>query len=250
MRDQIKIGKMFVVFLIAIASATHAGQVRVAVATNFLATLKVLAPIYEQQSGDQLIISAASSGKLFAKIMNGAPYDLFLSADRHYPDRLIEKNRASACSRFLYAKGVLVLWSRVEQSIDESSLHASEVKHIAIANPKIAPYGAAAQQVLEKVGLLDNVKPKLVQGESIGQAFQFVVSGNAQLGFVALSQVLNPNNHSNNKYYWRIPADYHTPIDQEAVLLKHGENNAAAQGFLNFLKSDVASNVISQYGYH
>ncbi len=246
---QIYIGKLVLVVLICFASSIHAAEIRVAVAANFLATLKTLAPLYEQQTGDRLIVSGASSGKLFAQVINGAPYDVFLSADGGYPEQLIQHDKALASSRFVYATGVLVLWSRINQPLDKNSFIAEGINHIAIANPATSPYGAAARQTLIKLGLLDKVKHKLVQGESIGQTFLFVASGNAQLGFVALSQVVNPANPYNQTNYWRVPADYHSPLAQEAVLLQHGKDNVAAKRFLEYLKSDAARNVMAQYGY-
>ncbi len=240
---------IILIFLTTSVQFVQAAEVRVAVAANFLATLKALFPVYEQQTGDRLIISAGSSGKLFAQIINGAPYDVFLSADRAYPDRLIQKTQALASSRYVYATGVLVLWSAGEVPVDKIRLGALDVKHIAIANPNIAPYGAAAQQVLQTIGLWNSVKHKLVQGESVGQVFQFVASGNAQLGFVALSQVLNPNNNYNRNNYWRVPAEYYSPLEQEGVLLVRGKDNPAALRFLDFLKTDAAREVIAQYGY-
>jgi len=235
--------------LLLINTFSAAAEVRVAVAANFLATLKVLAPLYEQQSGDSLIISAGSSGKLYAQIVNGAPYDVLLSADRSYPQRLMDVGKAVGQSRFVYATGQLALWSRDKNRLSENSLRSDKVKRIALANPKTAPYGFAAQQTLQRLGLLKKLQAKLVMGESVGQAFQFTATGNAQLGFIALSQVLNPKNRFNKTDYWLVPADFYLPLQQQAVLLQRGEQSAAAKRFLTFMKSDDARHIIRQYGY-
>ncbi len=241
--------KLALLILIFLLPDVHAGEVRVAVAANFLATLKALAPEYEAQSGHKLIISGASSGKLYAHILNGAPYDVLLSADKFYPEKLVEVDKAVSNSRFTYAVGRLVLWSRDKQPIDRTRLSDPDIKRIAIANIRTAPYGTAAQHVLQKIGLWSTLKGKLVRGESIGQTFQFVATGNAQLGFVALSQVLNPKNHFNQTFYWLVPQDHYPLLEQEAVLLTYGKNNPNARNFLEFLKSDVVRDAIRQYGY-
>lgn len=226
----------------------QAGEVRVAVATNFLATLKALTPIYEQQTGDKLIVSSASTGKLYAQIVNGAPFDLFLSADQHHPNVLLKLNKAVAQSRFIYATGQLVLWSRRPLGLlDQRSL--DEVSRLAIANPRTSPYGLAAQQVLQKRERWQSLKSKLVYGENIGQAFQFVASANAPLGFVSLSQVLNPNNAFSQTDYWLVPQEDYEPLRQVAVLLQRGRDSRAAKRFLAFLKSDAARGLMAQYGY-
>lgn len=241
--------KLAFLILIFLLPDVHSGEVRVAVAANFLATLKALAPEYEAQSGHQLIVSGASSGKLYAQIVNGAPYDVLLSADKLYPDKLVEADKAVSNSRFIYAIGRLVLWSRDKQPIDSTRLSEPDVKRIAVANTRTAPYGHAAQHVLQKIGLWSALKDKLVRGESISQTFQFVASGNAQLGFVALSQVLNPKNHFNQTSYWLVPQDHYPPLEQEAVLLTYGKNNPNARHFLGFLKSDTARDMMRKYGY-
>lgn len=227
----------------------QAEEVRVAVAANFLATAKILAPLYEKGSGDKLIISGASSGKLYAQIINGAPYDVFLSADRRYPEKLIDKRKGAARSRYVYAKGALVLWGTKMVPIDENSLKDASLTHIALANPRTAPYGMAAKQVMQKIGVWDTPKFQKVMGESVGQSFQFVATGNVQLGFVALSQVLSPLNRFNRESYWKVPTVYYEPLEQEALLLSRGEKNPAASRFLNFLKGDEAREIMARYGY-
>jgi len=236
--------------LLPSAQAEQAGQVRLAVAANFLATAKALAPLFEKQTGHELLISGASTGKLYAHIINGAPYDVLLSADKSHPQQLEAAGKVVEGSRFVYASGKIVLWSSVAKPIDEASLAEGDFAKLAIANPRIAPYGRAAQQALQNMGLWQTVKPKLVQGESIGQAFQFVATGNAQLGLVALSQVLNPANRYNRQHYWLVPESYYDPLQQEAALLEHGRDNAAAKQFLQFLRSETAGNIMHSYGYH
>ena len=233
------------ILLVLICFVASAAEVRVAVAANFLATLKALAPLYEEHSGDRLVISGGSSGKLYAQIVNGAPYDVFLSADTFYPQKLVENGKGVKQSRFIYAKGLLVLWSKKQSLVDAAKLDSDDVKHIAIANPKTAPYGSAAIQTMQKINIFEGVKSKLVKGESVGQTFQFVASGNAQIGFVALSQVLNPNNKYNGGY-WPVPIEYYSPLDQQAILIK---DNEESRQFLNFLRSPKAQEVIKQFGY-
>lgn len=220
-----------------------------AVAANFLATLQAIAPLYEQQSGDRLIISGASTGKLYAQIVNGAPYDVLLAADEGYPEKLERAGRVVGGSRFVYARGRLALWRAQPAPIDQGSLAAPAIRRIAIANPRTAPYGLAAKQVLESLGLWDSLQDKLVQGESTGQAFQFIASGNAQLGFVALSQVLNPANRFNRQHYWLVSETAHQPLQQGAALLDSGRDKRAARRFLEFLQGEAARQVMERYGY-
>ncbi|HHJ81397.1 MAG TPA: molybdate ABC transporter substrate-binding protein [Candidatus Tenderia electrophaga] len=229
--------------------AAQAEQARLAVAANFLATAKALVGVFEKQTGHELLVSAASTGKLYAQIINDAPYDVFLSADRHHPQLLETAGRVVEGSRFVYATGRLVLWSSEVILLDEASLTKGEFKRLAMANPRTAPYGRAAQLVLKNMGLWQRVKAKLVRGESIAQAFQFVATGNAQLGLVALSQVLNPANAHNRQGYWLIPEDQYEPLQQAAVLLQQGQDNIAAKQFLQFLHSDKAIMIMNRYGY-
>lgn len=241
--------KWFLLLCFIVSLPVQAGEVRVATATNFLSTLKNISPLFEEQTGHQLRISSASSGKLYAQIINGAPFDVFLSADRYFPERLVEADKAINESRFIYATGVLILWSSASSHIDEKSLLTADVHRIAIANPKTAPYGLAAKQTMDKMGISRAIKHKIVTGESVGQAFQFTATGNAQLGFVSASQVYSPINQFNREYYWQVPFDYYDPIDQEAALLKRGKNNPAAIAFMEFMKSDAARRMITQSGY-
>lgn len=234
-----------VTIVLMIVPIVSVGETRVAVASNFLATLKLLAPLYEKQSGEKLIISSGSSGKLYAQIINGAPYDVFLSADKFYPEELVVNGIGVDQSRFVYAKGVMVLWSRENRLIDPKKLESCDIQYVAIANTNTAPYGVAAIQAMRKLNVFDAVKNKIVRGESVGQAFQFVASGNAQVGFVALSQVLNPNNNFNREY-WQIPMDFYSPLEQQAILIKDTRRN---RQFINFLRSNEAQKIIKASGY-
>ncbi|MDH5302265.1 MAG: molybdate ABC transporter substrate-binding protein [Gammaproteobacteria bacterium] len=227
-------------------AAVSAADVRVAVAANFLSTLQQLQPLHQRQTGDSLLISSGSSAKLYAQIVNGAPFEVFLSADTHYPELLEQQGKAVRGSRFVYATGQLVLVaSDRTATVDAQSLRATSLRRLALANPLTAPYGMAAQQVLQHLGLWQTLTPKLVRGESVAQAYQFVATGNAQLGFVALSQVQSASGVP--RAYWLVPADYYSPLQQGAVLLTN--KSPAAQRFLNFLQSAPAQQLIRQAGY-
>lgn len=236
--------------LLSISIHAYAESVLVAVATNFSVPMTAIAKQFERDTGFKAQISSASSGKLFAQINNGAPFDLFLSADTHKPKKLEQLGLAVYHSRFTYALGALVLWSPNNNVADLNghTLPHHSFDHIAIANPKFAPYGIAAQQVLEKLGIKERINLKLVQGENIGQTYQFVSTGNAKLGFVALSQVISKGKTVQGSV-WLIPSDYYQPIKQDAVLLTKGKNNIAARSLFNYLKSDKAIAIIKSYGY-
>ena len=223
---------------------------RLAVAANFLATAKALAPQFEKQYGHHLSVSGASTAKLYAQIVNGAPYDVLLAADADHPLKLEQAGKVVAGTRFVYATGRIVLWSSEAKPLDKNSIADKVFSRIAIANPRTAPYGRAAQQALQNLGLWQTLTPKLVQGESIAQTFQFVATGNAQLGMVALSQVLNPANRYNRQHYWLVPENLYEPIQQQAALLDHGRDNAAAKQFLEFLRGNAAGKLMRSYGYH
>ena len=230
-----------------LSSTVSADEIRVAVAANFTDVLKQLGAEFSQQSGHQVVVSSGATGKLYAQIKNGAPYDVFLAADEQTPTLLDKEGVAIANSRFTYALGRLVLWSANEQLIDNepSVLKQPDFTHISIANPKTAPYGRAAQQTLEKLGLWDALQPKTVRGENIGQAYQYVYSENAQLGFVAKSQVFKDGAVTGGSY-WEVPSEMYDPIVQQAVLLK---DNKPARDLLDYLRSPEASAVIESYGY-
>ena len=220
-------------------STSLAGEAHVAVAANFAAPARELA----QAFGGRLVLSTGSTGKLYAQIRNGAPFDLLLSADDETPRRLEAEKLAAPGSRFTYAVGRLALFSPRSSAVGEEFLRQQKFERLAIANPKLAPYGAAAKQTLEKLGLWTAVQGKLVQGENIAQAFQFVASGNADAGLVAAAQV------KGEKATWIVPERYHAPLAQQAVLLARGAHNETARAFLAFLKSEPARERIRSYGY-
>ena len=238
----------FVLALLLPWNASFADEVKAAVAANFTAAIKKLAPLYEQKTGNKLVASFGATGQLYAQINNGAPFDVFLAADTETPKKLIDANAAVASSYFVYARGQLALWSAAPGFIDDKGdvLKSGKFDKIAIANPKTAPYGQAAIETLTALKLRESLQPKFVIGENIAQAQQFVASGNAPLGFIALAQVkaLAPEDAGS---YWLVPAALHQPIEQGAVLLK--ADNKAAQTFLDFLKSDEAIAIIRELGY-
>ena len=226
-----------------------AGEVSLGVAANFTDTTRELAKQFEAKTGHTVSASFGSTGKLYAQIRNGAPFDVFMAADARRPS-LIEKARAGAPNtRFTYARGKLVLWSPTPDAFGdaESYLAQQTFARLAMANPKTAPYGLAAQQVLEHLGHWKALQAKLVRGDSIAQAFQFVVSRNAQAGFVALSQVTSWDDKEGS--LWNVPQDYYQPIDQQAILLNRGTSNEAALAWMDFLKSNTAIATIRGYGY-
>ena len=219
-------------------------------AANFTAPMQKIAAAFEADTGHKAVLSFGATGKFYAQITNGAPFQVFLSADDTTPARLDREGRTVAGSRFTYAIGQLVLWSPTAHYVDAQGtvLKTGDFKHLSIANPKIAPYGAAAMQVLDKQGLTAQLQARIVTGENIAQAYQFVASGNAQLGFVALSQVMEDGKITKGSA-WVIPSDLHEPILQDAVLLAGGKDNPAAAALMQYLRSDKARAVIKAYGY-
>ena len=241
------LGLMFFVTLLA---AAQAEEVQVAVAANFTAPMKLIAADFEKQSGHQVVLTFGASGKFYAQIINGAPFHAFLSADDETPAKLEKQGAAVANTRFTYATGKLVLWSAQAGFVDDKGevLRKYNFKHLAIAAPKLAPYGAAAVETMNKLGLAAALSPKLVQGESIGQAFSFVQTGNAELGFIALSQIYE-NGSLKSGSGWIVPDNLHSPIKQDAVLLTRGKDNKAAIALLAYLKTDSAKAMIRSFGY-
>ena len=231
-------------------SGAIADEVKVAVAANFTAPIQALAPAFEQATGHKLVASFGATGQIYAQIKNGAPFDVFLSADDSTPAKLESEGDTLPGSRFTYAIGSLVLWSADANYLDgtDAALKAGQFKHLSIANPKAAPYGLAATQVLDKLGLSDAVKSKLVEGQNITQAHQFVSTGNAELGFVALSQVYKDGQVSSGSA-WIVPDDMYDPIKQDAVILKQGANNPAAAALVEYLKGPEAAKMIKSFGY-
>lgn len=230
--------------------ALQADEVQVAVASNFSKPLGLLAEKFKATSGHELKVSAGATGKLYAQIENGAPFEVFLSADSKTPKKLVDAQLAVADSQFTYALGKLVLWSNSKDYVDEKGevLTKGEFKHIAIANPKTAPYGAAALEVLEHLGLTKTLEPKQVQGENISQTYEFVSTGNAELGFVVWSQVAQDGALKEGSV-WQVPDELYKPIQQDAVLLIKGKDNSAAKALLDFLKTPEAQKLITDAGY-
>lgn len=231
-------------------SMAPAAEVRVAVAANFTGTLRQLGAQFERETGNHLLISAGSTGKLYVQIKNGAPFDVLLAADVEHPQRLEQEHLAVPGTRFTYARGVLVLWSPDPHRIDAKGemLTRGQFTRLAIANPAIAPYGAAARQALRQLGLWDRIQARLVQGEDIGQTFQFVATHNADAGLVAMAQVREAPAQLRGSLWVVPPALYH-PIEQQAVLLQSAASNAAARAFMRFLAGAPARRIVEAAGY-
>ena len=228
----------------------HAAEVQVAVAANFTAPMQKIAPEFEKDTGHKAVLAFGATGAFYAQIRNGAPFQLLLAADDETPARLEKENLTVANSRFTYAVGRLVLWSAEPGVVDDKGavLARGGFERIAIANPKLAPYGAAAIETLTRLNLLERVQPKFVQGENIAQTFQFVSTGNAPVGFVALSQVMMDGRISKGSA-WTVPANLHTPIRQDAVILNPGKESAAAAALAAYLRGDKAWAIIRSFGY-
>lgn len=238
------------VSLVLLSAMAHAETTLVAVAANFTKPMTEIAEAFEKASGHSAKLSFGSSGKFVAQLENGAPFEVFLSADDKSPLKLEQSGLAVAGSRFTYAIGKLLLWSGNPGLVDAQGqiLSNGEFKHLALADPKLAPYGAAAEEVLQKLGLFEKLQPLFVQGENIAQTHQFISTGNAELGFIALSQVIE-NGKLGSGSGWIVPENLYHPILQDAVLLKTGAANPAAQALLAFLKSPPALAIIEKYGY-
>jgi len=224
--------------------------VQVAVAANFTAPMKAIAAAFEKDTGHKAQLAFGSSGKFYAQIRNGAPFQVLLSADDETPAKLEREGMSVPDTRFTYAIGKLALWSAKEGVVDNKGevLKQGNYAHLAIANHKLAPYGAAAVEVLKHLKLFDAAQAKFVQGENIAQTYQFVASGNAELGFVALSQITKDGKLIKGSA-WIVPNNFHAPIRQDAVILANGKGNAAAGALMSFLKSDKAKVIIRAYGY-
>ncbi|MBB3101933.1 molybdate ABC transporter substrate-binding protein [Azomonas macrocytogenes] len=232
-----------------IACATHAEDVQVAVAANFTAPLQEIAASFEKDTGNKVIASAGPTGGIYTQIKNGAPFQVFFSADDTTPAKLEKEGDIVPGSRFTYAIGKLVLWSPKEGYVDSKGavLKKNAFEHISIANPKTAPYGLAATQVIDKLKL-NAIKPKIVEGSNITQAYQFVASGNAELGFVALSQVYKDGKLTGGSS-WIVPQDLYDPILQDAVILNKGKDSKAAKELIEYIKGPKAAAIIKSYGY-
>jgi molybdate transport system substrate-binding protein len=237
------------VWILALPHVAWSGEVYVAVASNFLSPLKEIATRYKQDTGDRLILISGSTGKLYAQARHGAPFDVFLAADSKRPALLEREGMGVIGTRFTYAIGTLVLWGlELGRVQGEESLAQMSKGKLAIANPKTAPYGRAAQQVLESLGFWEKLQPSLVRGENIAQTLQFVATGNAMLGFVAKSQVEDPRFKFKGSH-WEVPVDMHEPILQQAILLNPGLANSSAKQFLEYLHGAIAKKIMGSYGF-
>ncbi|KFE56817.1 molybdate ABC transporter substrate-binding protein [Pseudomonas syringae] len=231
-------------------SPAFADEAQVAVAANFTAPIQAIAKDFEKDTGHKLVAAFGATGQIYTQIKNGAPFEVFLSADDSTPAKLEQEGEIVKGSRFTYAVGTLALWSAKDGYVDAKGdvLKANTYQHLSIANPKTAPYGLAATQVLAKLGLIDATKTKIVEGQSITQAYQFVSTGNAELGFVALSQIYKDGKLTSGSA-WIVPAELHAPIKQDAVILNKGKDNAAAKALVEYLKGPKAAAVIKSFGY-
>ena len=235
------------ILAIGLGGPASAADTQVAVAANFTAPAKDIAAAFTAKTGHHAILSFGSSGQFYTQITHGAPYEVFLSADPDRPKRAEQDGVGVPGTRFTYAIGRLVLWSATPGLVDDKGavLASGKFNKLSIADPTAAPYGVAAIQTLNKLGVYRQVAPKIVKGTSITQAYDFVHTGAADLGFVALSQVINDPNGSR----WLVPATYHAPIDQQAILLWTGDKSVAARAFMQFLKGPEAREIIKRYGY-
>lgn len=232
------------------ATSALADEVQVAVAANFTAPIQAIAPEFEKDTGHKLVASFGATGQFYAQINNGAPFEVFLSADDTTPAKLEKEGQTIKGSRFTYATGTLALWSAKPGYVDDKGevLKGQGYQHLSIANPKAAPYGLAATQVLSKLGLSEATRSRLVEGQSITQAYQFISSGNAELGFVALSQIYKDGKLTSGSA-WVVPAQLHDPIRQDAVILNKGKDSAAAKALVEYLKGPKAAQIIKSFGY-
>lgn len=236
----------FAAAALAFAASANAGEVNVAVAANFTEPAKEIAKLFETATGHKAVLSFGATGQLYAQVTQDAPFGVFLSADDATPKKAATEGFAVEGSTFTYAVGALALWTKdAKRPVNDEALRAGKFQKLALANPKTAPYGAAAVAALKKIGVYEALEPKFVQGANIVQTYQFVDTGNAELGFVALSQVKNKGEGA----YWVVPSGLYEPILQDAVLLKKGAGNDAAKAFFDFLKSPQAAKVIESFGY-
>ncbi|KPX10828.1 molybdate ABC transporter substrate-binding protein [Pseudomonas syringae pv. coryli] len=237
-------------FAASAAAYASADEVQVAVAANFTAPIQAIATDFEKDTGHKLVAAFGATGQIYTQIKNGAPFEVFLSADDATPAKLEQEGETVKGSRFTYAVGTLALWSAKNGYVDSKGqvLKANQYQHLSIANPKTAPYGLAATQVLSKMGLTEATKAKIVEGQSITQAYQFVSTGNAELGFVALSQIYKDGKLTSGSA-WIVPDDLHDPIKQDAVILNKGKDSAAAKALVEYLKGPKAAAIIKSFGY-
>jgi molybdate transport system substrate-binding protein len=222
-------------------SQAYADEIYVAVASNFTATSKAISELFEKETGHKVKLSFGSTGKFYAQILNGAPFQVFLAADDKHPQKLAQSGDGIPETLFTYATGKLVLWSLRENP--EQQFKKLTFRKLAIANPETAPYGTAAVEALKSMKLWEQVESKIVKGDNISQTQQFVSTGNAEIGFIALAQAMQEG------YYWEIPQELYSPLRQQAILLKKGSQSTAAKAFLEFLKTPIAIALITKAGY-
>ena len=251
-----RMSRLLVVFLASLIGAfaaftpqANADEVSVAVAANFTAPMQKLAVDFEKDTGHKVAASFGATGMFYAQIKNGAPFEILLSADDETPTKLVKESAAMADSQFTYAIGKLVLWSTNATLVDAAGdvLKKGNFAHISVANPKLAPYGAAAVETMKKLGVHEALQAKFVQGENISQAYQVVATTNAELGFVALSQVIKGGKIEGSA--WIVPADLYQPIRQDAIVLNNGKGKPAAEAFMKYLKGEKAKEIIKSFGY-
>lgn len=241
----LRVAGAVVVLCLAGANA-FAAQTNVAVAANFTDAAKEIAAAFQKKTGHEAVLSFGSSGQFYTQITQDAPFQIFLSADNERPKKLVDDGLAVADSRFTYAIGKLVLWSKTPDLVKgEETLRTASFAKLSICNPVAAPYGAAAVEAMKSLKVYDTLQPKFVEGANITQAFQFVQTGNAEVGFIALSQLTGNDSGSR----WLVPQTLYSPILQDAVLLKKGASNEAATAFITFLKGPEARAIIEKYGY-
>ena len=252
LNSQLKVFALLFVCQFFIGTHSMANEIRIAVASNFYPTMKAIVEEYELENYEsskinKIVLISGSSGKHYAQIINGAPFDIFFSADKARPVLLEKEGIVENESRFTYALGKIVLWSPANGFVDPKGqvLYDNNFRFLAIANPKIAPYGIATKETLVSMGLWKNMDKKLVRGENIAQAFQFINSGNAKLGFVSFSQLMSPN-FSLVGSFWEVPKSLYNPIEQQAVLLR---DSLLGRNFMEFVQTDKALNIISKFGY-
>lgn len=235
--------------LLLLALPAHADEISVAVAANFTAPMKLIAAEFERDSGHKLVTSFGSTGKFYAQIKNGAPFEVLLTADDETPDKLMKEGAAVSGSAFTYAIGKLVLWSAKPGLVDGAGavLKRGDFAHLSLAEPKLAPYGAAGVEAMKALRVYEAIQPKIVTAENITQAYQFISSGNAELGFVALSQVLKDGKIDGSS--WLVPANLYSPIRQDAVILEKGRGKPAVDALMKYIRGDKAKAIIKSFGY-
>ena len=235
--------------LLLLALPAHADEISVAVAANFTAPMKLIAAEFERDSGHKLVTSFGSTGKFYAQIKNGAPFEVLLTADDETPEKLMKEGAAVSGSAFTYAIGKLVLWSAKPGLVDGAGavLKRGDFAHLSLAEPKLAPYGAAGVEAMKALRVYEAIQPKIVTAENITQAYQFISSGNAELGFVALSQVLKDGKIDGSS--WLVPANLYSPIRQDAVILEKGRGKPAVDALMKYIRGDKAKAIIKSFGY-